>query len=143
MIIHGTRDSVVCLEDGEKLASRFKKEFLYEFYKIENGEHNDLYKNYKTKIYPKIRLYLSQISGINFNDISKIELEHYKKLHPSETKNNENDLLNNILIREFIEENNPQDNLESDKFEDCIEEIKNEDIILEIKNIEINKANIN
>jgi hypothetical protein len=143
MIIHGTKDSVVCLEDGEKLTNRFKKEYIYEFFKIENGEHNDLYKNYKSKIFKKIREYLNQISSINFNESSKIDTEFYKKLHPSHTVNNEHDLLNNIIIKEFIEEKKNQDNLESEKLGENIDEIKNEDIVLEIKNIEINKSNIN
>ena len=58
-IIHGTKDSVVLIEDGEKIAKKLKKENLYEFMKIENGDHNDLYKNHKSKIFKKIRDFLN------------------------------------------------------------------------------------
>ena len=54
LIIHGTKDSVVEIEDGELLSKSFKKESLYEFIKIDNGEHNDLYKNYKSIIFNSI-----------------------------------------------------------------------------------------
>jgi hypothetical protein len=141
MIIHGTKDSVVSLEDGEKLSSNLSKDYLYEFLKVENGDHNDLYKNFKSRIFKKIREFLNHISSINFNEYSKIDSEFFKRLHPSENKNNENELLNNIIIREFIEES--PENMVSQKYEDNIEEIRNEDVILEIKNIEINNNNFN
>ncbi len=109
--------------------------------KIENGDHNDLYKNHKSKIFKKIREFLNYVSNINFNEFSKIDSDFYKKLHPSrDTKNNEDDQLNNIIIKELVEDNFNQDGPMTEKnYADNLDELKSDDIALKIKNFSINK----
>jgi hypothetical protein len=63
------------------LAKLIPRGNLYELYKVENGDHNDLFKNHKAKIFKKIREFLNHIYKIKFQEFSKIENENRKTQH--------------------------------------------------------------
>lgn len=153
--MHGTKDNIVNVNDGEKLSKFVGDGYLYEFFKIIDGDHNDLIKNHKTKIFKKIREFLFHVSKINFNEGSNVELDSnfFKKLHQpvgdreevyldkendkdneiSHMRENEVDNYKNIVIKDFIEEKIPIKNGEVHlKIEEKIEEVNKKDISIEI-----------
>jgi hypothetical protein len=90
LIIHGTKDNIIPVEDGEKLSSLIPQEFLFDFFQVTDGDHNDIIKDHKTVVYKKIRDFLEYATKINFSfksDTSKNEInsDYFKKLHPFET----------------------------------------------------------
>src|SRR5690349_3300504 len=101
MIIHGTKDSIVPISDGEKLAQLVKSEYLYELFKIKDGEHNDLIRNHKSAFFKKLREFLNHIMKISFN-------EHSLK------RNDHSDFIDKIGNKDLIEKNDgEQDNLQN------------------------------
>jgi hypothetical protein len=148
LILHGTKDSIVPLSDGEALAKKIQRESLYELYRVENGDHNDLFKNHKAKIFKKIREYLNHISKINFQEVSKSDSE-VNVVYPNQaiemmgTKKEDDPMT--INIKEIIEsdkiefkEDEPEQ--DSEKMDDNLDEIKSEDIALQVKSLTVNKS---
>lgn len=149
LIIHGTKDKIVTIQDGEELSKLIKDDYLYEFFKIAEGDHNDIIKNHKAKVYKKLREFLNHVTKINFSLNSggskhDINSDFFKKLHPPEDdgnnlqsdKNaNEEDNFRNIVIRNYIETDN--NNISHKQVEMKVvkeegKDIHNGDIILEI-----------
>lgn len=90
MIIHGTNDNIIPLEDGEKLSKKFRQDSLFEFFQVPEGDHNDIIKDHKTVVYQKIRQFLEFATKKNFsfnNESSKNEINSnfFRKLHPRDT----------------------------------------------------------
>jgi hypothetical protein len=103
------------MEEGEKLSTLIRPEFLYEFYQIHEGDHNDLFKNHKTKVVRKLREFLGNITN-EFSSKIEIDSGFFKKLHPVPEGDKEINLHNdideenfrNIIIKNYIESENKQ-----------------------------------
>jgi hypothetical protein len=129
LIIHGTKDNIVPMEDGEKLSRMIPQEYLYDFFRVTDGDHNDIIKDHKTVVYKKIRDFLEYATKINFSfksDTSKNEInsDFFKKLHPFETIHRANS--------DKFEEREPFKNL----LENIINETDNKFGVIEIKSTE-------
>lgn len=140
---------LLCHWKMEFFSKSFKKETLYEFVTIENGGHNDLIKNHKSKIFNKLREFLAHITKICFNDYSNNEInsEFFKKLNPHEgdkhqpSEQNE-DHINNMMIKQFVENNELEEiNKLKIECENVLNFKKNEDIKKDSKNNYHNKNN--
>jgi hypothetical protein len=155
LILHGTKDSIVPLSDGEALAKLIPREFLYELYKVENGDHNDLFKNHKARIFKKIREFLNHISKINFQEFSKIENENRKTQHEEthQLRKEDRPVTTLNIIKEIFESEKQEAQQHSrkesysdgqindtDKMDENIDELKSEDIALHVKSLTVNKS---
>jgi len=151
---------IVLPEDGEILANNIPKELLYEFLKIEEGAHNDIIKNHKTKVYKKLREFLNHTTNKNFSFDSdsknEINLEFFNKFKRNNVEEEnkqitgtaENDNLNEIIIKNFIESpklecrNSYKDTVILNKMKttnDEKTELKQEEVIIEIELTNSNK----
>jgi hypothetical protein len=120
LILHGTKDTIVVPEDGELLSRMIPNQYLYEFCKIIDGDHNDIIKNHKTKVYKKLREFLNHATKKNFSldgsESSKVDInsDFFKKLQPPERniKNYVEENFRSIIIRNFIEVENKTNAIE-------------------------------
>ncbi len=120
LILHGTKDTIVVPEDGELLSRMIPTPYLYEFCKIIDGDHNDIIKNHKSKVYKKLREFLNFATKKNFSlddsESSKVDInsDFFKKLQPPERniKNYEEENFRNIVIRNYIELENKTNAIE-------------------------------
>ncbi len=107
-------------EDGELLSRKIPSQYLYEFCKITDGDHNDIIKNHKSKVYKKLREFLNFATKKNFSledsESSKVDInsDFFKKLQPPErnVKNYEEENFRNIVIRNYIEIENKTNAIE-------------------------------
>lgn len=163
LIIHGTKDNIVSMSDGEKLSKCVQDNLLYEFFKVPEAGHNDIIKNYKVLVYKKIREFLSHITNINFDIISEdthtknneINSDFFRKMHPQYIENKlgddlpEEEFLSNIDNEKYIHvniENQFENENDSNKkieiefkhikidSKDFVSEIKIEDVKIDIIN---------
>ena len=102
--IHGNKDSVVPYIHGRILAKLIPQEYYYDFFTVENANHNNLFKFNKDMIFKKIRQFIKDCTG-QFTDFSKLNSEENNssdttidnnKINSdnSTNKNNDNDIKN-------------------------------------------------
>jgi hypothetical protein len=152
LIFHGTKDSVVPLLDGLSLSKLIKPEFLYDFFKINEGDHNDLIKNHKMVLYDKLREFVSYVTknsySFNYNNSKQedINSEFFRKLHPHKGDDEpsfEEQRLDNLniemnsnkfVIRNYIEIEINKNNEEEQRLNSIKDKINDENFIqIEIK----------
>lgn len=119
LIIHGTKDSIVSLEDGELLSKAVNPECLYEFFVIQNGDHNDLIKNHKSIVFKKLREFLHHIGKLyKRNSFSENVVEElYDKFAPIKEMHEHFNLIESL-------------NEENKEFSNAPIDLKSKDIII-------------
>ena len=97
LFIHGNMDDVIPYIHGRILANIIPKKYFYDFYTVDEGEHNNLLLKDKENIFNKIREFINFCCGINIeklikNDIKldKFNHEYFKQLYKEKDKNNIN-----------------------------------------------------
>ncbi len=145
LIIHGTKDKIVPLKDGRKISKLIKSEHLYEFFTIPDGDHNDLFKNHKYKVFKKLREFLHNITKICFTEFSsevQINSDFFKKLSPhvgdAEMEEHQNEIieienLENVRIKDYIDS-------PVNKAKPSEEKINDSKINIEDKNNDLNRV---
>jgi len=102
LIVHGTVDSIISFKDGEKLANKVKKEYLYEFYGIEGANHNDIFRDFTLALHLKLKEYFHFINEARKLNLLTGSLDYTvrnkskKTVKPDQSSNeNNNNYINN------------------------------------------------
>ena len=107
--LHGTKDNVVPFIHGRILAKLIPQQYFYGFYKVDNGNHNDLFKMEKEKIFAQIRNFIKDCTGY-YSDINKDYFSDEKtssnKYTNSENNNNSSRNNNTSNNENIIDDNN-------------------------------------
>jgi len=118
--MHGTRDSVIPISHSEELIKKLKEGVLFDrLLVLEGGDHNDLIKLFKAKIYKKIREFLKEIVNETYKE------ETINNSMPSQILKNLMDLENEIkegikskTIKTNMAENGDKEYVATEKIED-------------------------
>ena len=105
LFIHGNKDKVVPYIHGRILAKIIPKQYFYDFYTVNNGNHNNLFSKDSEKLLNKIREFISFCSGINIEKLIKknikldnIKQEYFKNLYKEEKDKNNNNSASKSII---------------------------------------------
>ena len=91
--IHGTKDNVVPFIHGKILAKLIPQQYYYGFYKVDNANHNNLFKIGKEKVFAKIRDFIKDCTGF-YSDFNRDNMTD-EKTSSSNNKTNSDIIINN------------------------------------------------
>ena len=133
LFIHGNKDKVIPYIHGRILAKIIPKQYFYDFYTVNNGDHNNLFVKENEKLFCKIREFISFCCGINIEKLikkniklDKLNHEFYKKINKGEKEINNN----NSSIKSGIDITSTDETKSQYTLDKTIENNKSNEIII-------------